>query len=165
MKAFSPLVFILALVAMACGGSPATVTPPTTTPAAVVSPTPAATPTPVVTARCTLPPLEPNDNCKENKSGKGDFQGEVQGAVARVRELKPQFFDGQIITQPEKYMTLLVQVLEDEFQVCAARKSDEVWVKKEQKYDEHYDVMAGGKDPDTKVVNWTYVVTCSPAAF
>ncbi len=168
------LILASALVALACGGGgssttptpPVVTAPPSTTLAA--KPTPSPTPSldpnaPVIAGQCVLPPQEPNDHCAAAKHGP-DFQGEIRNAVAKVQETKPNFFDGKIITQPEKYMALLVEILQTEQNVCAVRKADEVWVKNSNKYSEHYDMMAGDKNGN-QTLNWSYVTTCTPAAF
>jgi hypothetical protein len=167
-KALSRLTLIAALVAMACGGSnPVTPPTPTTTLAPVPSPSVAPSPSSPATLSCTLPELPENDNCYPNKNGRGELQEQATAAVARVRELKPNFFNGQEIVAPEKYMILLQEVLETEFGLCAARRmgnSDEMRIKKNNNFHENYDFIAGGRNGEA-IVNWSYMVTCIPAGF
>ena len=157
---------LVGLVVWSCGGSsPVTQTPVTTTPPTTAKPAP--TPTPEATFECPLPELPENDDCEESAKYPAQFYQQVLGAIGTLRTEKPNFFNDKEIVQVNKYLDGLVRILGRDYGLCAQRSGqrDEISIKSENSFAEHWDVIAAGRDPGTSYVNWTYVATCKPADF
>ena len=168
---------ILATIGVSCGGagSPSTSTPPPT-----VAPQP--TPTPaggggIVAASCSIGQGDPNASCAADKRKGGSLVGEVEAAMDRLIQQKPQVFDlndeyaegtrAYKVIDHDGYMNGLVTQLQAAG-LCAERDYDDpgqelIRVKNVNDYSEDFDVVLS--TGHMRRGGGIYRQTCVPSAF
>ena len=153
------IALLLVLAALACGPS---------RPTPAEAPTPAPTPEPTVIARgCGLPPSGPFQRCPYELPV---FNFEINEAIARVQNERPELFDfndwqgglSYRVLDKVRYHEEVVARLE-EMGFCAVWDGEEVGVKNTNDFNEQYQVMTS-----LGYVRWgggAYRSTCFPAWF
>ena len=151
----------LALSLQVCGGSSNTpATPATPGPPPIPTPTPGPTPDPPLSASCAkLGPGVPDGEARCTFEA-ADFRAQLEGAIGIVRSEQPEIFDGNNVRNVGLYIVELIKAM-DRQGLCAAYDGEEIGVKSNDTYSEHYDVLTSRN----QVRNAFYIGTCYPAVF
>ena len=143
-----------ALALGACGGGDGAPSAPA---APTAEPTLAPTPEPPLSASCERLPLgSPDPRCRDEGTS---FQGPVLDAIATLQAERPEYFQGEIVTNVGGYYAGLVRLL-DRKGLCAGYDGEELSVKATNEFSEHYKVLASWGQ-----IRRQYMGTCYPAAF
>lgn len=160
-----------------CGSdeqTPSAATTPTPAPVATPTPTPTPLPTPVPTpvpgTACGVERQSVEVDCSREAA---QFFGEVDAAIAKVIEERPDLFDlsqgtnGSIpVLQPGAYLRAVAAMVQNTHGLCALRAPeprDEITVKFDNEFSENYDILLS--DNRVRRGPATYRVTCRPAGF
>jgi hypothetical protein len=153
---------LLALISFNdCGGSKSPTTPvPTPTVNPGPTPTPPPPPDPPVSASCER--IGFGTNALRCPMQTADFQQDVDAAIKTLQRERPDIFNGNYIQKAGAYYVGLIKVL-DRQGLCAGYDGEELAVKKDNSYNEQYDVETA-----TGLVRFgpvSYRSTCYPASF
>lgn len=152
-------------------GRPPVTNPPTPTetpsPTPVPSPSPAPLPTPPLAYLCKLPPQTEPSKCVENPIDDVDrpfFMEALMSAQDSAEE--NGFIKNGLVVDEVAYMNEVVRILRVSG-YCAINgregghtSDDEVWIKNENSFSEHYDILTAAGAPWTK-----YAAICRHAKF
>jgi len=151
----------LALSLQVCGGGgKSTPADPGPVPAPTPTPTPEPVADPPLSASCAkLGPGVPDGEARCTTEAP-DFRGQLQEAIEIVKTEHPEIFDGNNVRNAGAYIVELIRVM-DRRDLCAAFDGEEIGVKANDSYSEHYDVLTSR----SQVRNAFYIGTCYPAVF
>ena len=93
----------------------------------------------------------------------GQFGGQVDAAIERLRLERPDLFSGNRVLDETAYVQGVARVLEQRFGLCARQggPDDEVAVKSNNSYNEQYDILFSNGTVRTQGI----VVACRPSRF
>ena len=151
------------------GPQPSPSSSPSATPSTAPSPSP--TTSAPGGATCRLPSM-PDCGGPEGPPGvygccqsvdAGQFAGQVDAAIERLRVERPDLFSGNRVLDENAYVQGVARVLEQRFGLCARQggPSDEVGVKSNNSYNEQYDILFSNGTVRTQGI----VVACRPSRF
>ncbi len=133
------------------GGGPTVPSLPTTPPAA------GPTPEPPISASCERLPLGSASHVCQSEGAR--FFDEVVGAIATLQSERPEYFQGENVTNLGGYFAGLIRIL-DRKGLCAAYDGEELAVKDSNEFSEQYRVLASWGQ-----IRRVYMTTCVPAVF
>lgn len=153
-----------ALSLQVCGGGSSPNTPSSP---GVPIPTPAPTPTPPLadpplSASCAKLGLGVPENQARCTVDNPDFLGQLDVAIQILQSEQPEIFEGISVVNVGAYIVGLIRVM-DRDGLCAAYDGEEMNIKANNDYSEHYDVLTSKRTIRTGPK--TYRGTCFPAIF
>jgi hypothetical protein len=150
----------LMLSLQVCGGSsPSGPTGPITpTPVPISTPTPGPTPEPPLSETCARLGVGVPDSQAQCRDEAPDFRDQVREAIGVVQNEHPEMFNGNQVLNVGGYIVELIKVL-DRYQLCGWYGGEEMGVKKNDTYNEQYDVLTAR----SQVRDAVYLGTCSPS--
>jgi hypothetical protein len=143
-----------------CGGSsPSGPTGPVTpTPVPTATPTPGPTPDPPLSATCArLGPGVPDSEATCGTEAP-DFKDQVQAAIDTVQAKKPDIFNGIQVLNVGAYIVEVIKAMDQEG-LCAVYDGEELGVKKNDTYNEQYDILSA----KNQIRDAHYIGTCYPS--
>lgn len=162
-RASGVLVSSVALISLAgCGGdkSPSGPVPPTTTLPTGPTPTPPPTPDPPLSASCQR--IGPGQQAQRCPRETADYQQEMDDAIRRLQSERPEIFNGNRVLSEGAYYVGLIRIF-DEQGICAGFDGEELALKVQNGWSEHYDILTS--TGLARFGDVTYRATCYPAAF
>jgi len=157
------LVFGLSFFLQTCGGGSTPDNPSgpgTPVPTPIPTPTPGPTADPPLSASCAKLGLGVPDSQARCVDELPDFRDQLQAAIDRVRAAHPEWFDGNNARNAGGFVVETIKEL-DRADLCAAYDGEEINIKENDTYSEHYDILTAKGE----VRNAYYIGTCYPAVF
>jgi len=143
------------------GGGPETPSGPgTPVPTPAPTPTPGPTPEPPISASCAKLGLGVPDGEARCTEELPDFRDQLQESIDYVRNAHPEWFDGNNVRNVGGFVVEVIKTM-DTMGLCAGYDGEEINVKENDTYSEHYDILTSR----SQVRNAYYIGTCYPAVF
>jgi hypothetical protein len=154
------LLVALMLSLQVCGGSSPSGPTDSVTPTPVPTSTPSAgpTPEPPLSETCAKLGVGVPDSQAQCQDEAPDFRDQVLEAIGTVQNQHPEMFDGRQVLNAGGYIVELIRAL-DRQKLCGWYDGEEMGVKKNDTYNEQYDVLTAR----SQVRDAVYLGTCSPS--